>query len=125
MNKIEQVGMLAELHNEVCGLNHGVVERPPAIDWLVLPMGFCETENVHEQVHELTIPVCNECLDEFLKNESEWVLLYCLKCNESQWILRALSRLSWVNKTTKRLHRVVWLSGCPKCGTFDGIYFND
>lgn len=116
MDEVEKVGLRALLSAEVCGLNHGPERATqPATDWLVVPLGLTNELNVSEVHQELTIPVCNECLNELMKNESEWVLLYCLDCCSSQWVARSLSRLSWVNKQTLQLHKVLWLRGCPCC----------
>ena len=126
MNKIDEIGLRACLNNEVCGLAHGPVEeKPPAVDWIVCPLGHRETEVVSNITEELVIPICAECSEELNKPESKWVLLYCLKCNSSQWVLRELSRLSWVNKSTMTLHKLIWLHGCPKCGgQFGGVSFS-
>lgn len=126
MNEIDKIGLKAELFEEVCGLNHGPVSnKPKAVDWLVLPLGQKQSEVVATQTEELVIPICAECAEEFNKLESEWVLLYCLDCNESQWVLRELSRLSWINKATMQLHKVLWLRGCPRCtNKFGGVWFS-
>lgn len=126
MDNITKTGLMAELLDEVCGLSHGpVTPKPPAVDWMVLPLGQKETSIIANQTEELVIPLCAECAEELSKLESKWVLLYCLDCNESQWVLRELSKLSWVNKVTMRLHKILWLRGCPKCtAKFGGVWFN-
>ena len=120
MNAIDRVALLAELEHAHCELNHGPntkAEDWPAVDYIILPVGYKENGVTEVTVRELVIPVCAECL-EALQGD-EWTLLYCFECGHSQWVYRKLARMAY-------RHHVLWLRGCPGCtGEFGGLYFND
>lgn len=121
MDGIEKLVLLSELSNsEYCQLNHGpnTIEKDYiAVDYLICPIGYKESENIQVVVKELTIPICQECVDGL--NNDNWVLIYCLSCLNSQWIYKLLAKMKYPTN-------IVWLNGCPKCTKkFNGIYFND
>lgn len=119
MDETDRLGLLAELTDESCQLNHGPGTENqiiPACNYVVLPVGLREKKNVEICDSEMVIPVCQECAEALVGDE--WTLLYCIACNKSQWVCRQLSRMSY-------RHHILWLKGCPKCGGFGGLYFND
>ncbi|MEW6427800.1 MAG: hypothetical protein AB1568_07175 [Thermodesulfobacteriota bacterium] len=120
MHLVEQIQLLAELENEHCHLNHGPDTLDtdfPAIDYLVLPVGYKETDHTEVIVREIVIPVCLECVQGLSGND--WTLFYCLDCNSSQWVYRKLARFPY-------RHHVLWLKGCPRCAErLAALYFND
>ena len=120
MDAIEKVQLLAELDHEHCALNHGPDTNPidyPAVDYIVMPIGYEENAVEDVSVRELVIPVCAECLKAIV--EEEWTLLYCFECSENHWVHRELAKNNY-------RHHVLWLRGCPDCsGKFGGLYFTD
>ncbi len=120
MNAIDRLGLLAELEDSFCELNHGpdtVQSDYPACDYLVVPIGYRQEEHTEIVVRELVIPVCRECAAALLGDE--WTLCYCLECARSQWICRQLARLRY-------RHHILWMQGCPHCAErVQGLYFND
>ena len=64
MYETDRLRLLAELPNECCELNHGPDTRRenfPAVDYIVMPFGYPETEITEVSVREMVIPVCREC----------------------------------------------------------------
>lgn len=118
MNAIDRLALLAELKGSCCELNHGPNAEPhQAIDYIVLPFGYHEQNVTDVSVHEMVIPVCDECVSGL--RDDDWTLLYCFECNSSQWIFRPLAKNNY-------RHHILWLRGCPKCSKkFGGLYFND
>lgn len=120
MNPIDKLHLLAELPGEFCELNHGPDTRRedfPAVDYLVMPFGYTESEAEEVSVRDLVVPVCRECAEALLGEE--WTLAYCFECCSSHWISRRHARLQY-------RHHVLWLRGCPHCtNKFGGLYFND
>ena len=120
MDAIDKVRMMAELSQEHCSLNHGPGisnEEIPAVDYIVMPFGYSESEDKEIAVRELVIPVCIECVMA-LKGE-DWTLLYCFECAESRWVFRELAKNNY-------RHHILWLRGCPDCSNeFGGLYFTD
>ncbi|MEJ2031669.1 MAG: hypothetical protein P8Y63_01205 [Deltaproteobacteria bacterium] len=119
MNAIDRVQLLAELENGFCELNHGPGTSPedhPAIDYVVMPMGYQESRDVEVAVRDMVIPVCAECAIALVGDE--WTLIYCFECCSSQWIYRPHAKLRY-------RHHLLWLRGCPECSNeFGGLYFN-
>ena len=120
MYETDRLRLLAELPNECCELNHGPDTRRevfPAVDYLVMPFGYHETEVAEVSVREMVIPVCRECAAAL--SGEEWTLLYCFECCSCQWVARAFSK-------NRYRHHILWLRGCPHCTEqFGGLYFND
>ena len=120
MHETERLGLLAELAIESCELNHGPDSKDlviPAWDYIVLPMGFNEEDNVDVCAREMVIPICYDCAQALLGEE--WTLLYCFECCSSRWINRALAKNNY-------RHHILWLRGCPDCSyEFGGLYFSD
>jgi len=120
MNAIDKLYLLAELDESHCELNHGPGvdnKEYQAVDYIVLPMGYNDSEVVEVTARELVIPVCSECV-QALRGE-EWTLLYCFECNSSHWVYRPLAKNDY-------RHHLLWLRGCPDCtNEFGGLYFND
>lgn len=117
MDAVGKLALLADLSESTCELRHYKENPPKACDYVVVPLGYKESENVEVREKELVIPVCQECA-ETLQGE-EWTLLYCFECNSSRWISRELAKNSY-------RHHVLWLRGCPDCSNkFGGLYFND
>jgi hypothetical protein len=120
MDAIDKVRMMAELPFDHCNLNHGPGisnENIPAADYIVIPFGYREEEDIEVAERDLVIPVCYDCV-QALKGD-EWTLLYCFECAESRWICRKLAKNSY-------RHHILWLRGCPDCSrTFGGLYFTD
>lgn len=105
-----------------CALKHGPGEIvPPPVDYIVIPIGNTKTGEV---IHELTIPVCEECAEALYGKE--WVLLLCLRCSASQWVCRELAKLKYFHKASGKFYHIIGLHGCPDCnGEFGGLYFLD
>lgn len=120
MREEEQIGLLADLVNEHCELNHGPntnQEDYRATDYIILPIGCQENTIESVTVREMVIPVCFDCAQALLHDE--WTLLYCFECSHSRWIYRPLARNSY-------RHHILWLRGCPDCSnSFGGLYFSD
>ncbi len=120
MDAIDKMHLLADLAQSHCELNHGPDidnKDHPAVDYIVLPLGYEDNEVVETTARELVIPVCGECAQAIAGEE--WTLLYCFECNSSHWLHRQLAK-------NKYRHHVLWLRGCPDCSNeFGGLYFND
>ena len=120
MDEIERIRLLADLEESYCELNHGPDTRKedfPAVDYIVLPVGYKEDEVQDVSVRELVIPVCFECAQALMGDD--WTLLYCFECGESRWVCRDLAKNSY-------RHHILWLRGCPDCtNVFGGLYFTD
>lgn len=120
MDEIDRIRLLADLDESFCELNHGPGTRKedfPAVDYIVLPVGYKENEIQDVTVRDLVVPVCYECAQALIGNE--WTLLYCFDCGESRWVCRELAKNSY-------RHHILWLSGCPDCtNVFGGLYFTD
>ncbi|MBU1405691.1 MAG: hypothetical protein KKE83_02470 [Proteobacteria bacterium] len=120
MHETDRLGLLAGLPTECCELNHGPGtsrEDFPAVDYLVMPFGYCENEITEISVREMVIPVCGECAAALAGEE--WTLLYCFECCSCQWVARAFAK-------NRYRHHILWLRGCPHCARqFGGLYFTD
>ena len=120
MDRFEKLRLLAELATTHCELNHGrgtKGEDYPAIDYIVVRVGYKEDDGEKVSVRKLVIPVCSECAQSLAGDE--WTLLYCTLCGNSRWIYRQLAKL-------KYRHHVLWLRGCPDCTKeFGGLHFAD
>ena len=120
MNKIDKLQLMAELVHENCVLNHGPDTREedfPAVDYLVIPIGYKEDNTVEVSAREMVIPICKECASA-LQGE-EWTLLYCIECTSSRWVCRQFAK-------NRYRHHILWLRGCPDCSKkFGGLYFAD
>ena len=120
MHETDRLGLLAELANESCELNHGPDTgdlRVPAWDFIVLPIGFNEDSNLDVCAREMIIPICYDCARALMGEE--WTLLYCFECCSSHWVNRALAY-------NRYRHHILWLRGCPECSyEFGGLYFSD
>lgn len=120
MDAIDHLGLLAQLENEYCELNHGPQtdqHNHPAVDFIIQPFGYNVNELEEVAVREMIIPVCTDCA-EALQGD-EWTLFYCFECCSSQWVHRKLSR-------NRYRHSILWLRGCPECSEeFGGLYFTD
>ena len=120
MDRLERLQLLAELATVHCELNHGPginKEDYPAVDYIVVRLGYKEADGKEISVRKLVIPVCFECAQALAGDE--WILLYCIFCGSNQWINRQLAKL-------KYRHHVLWLRGCPDCTKeFGGLYFAD
>lgn len=108
MDELDKAGLIAELVNQQCSLQHKDQGDHPAVEYIVCPMGMKQSDIVSEVQAYHTIPICKECA-ESLQND-EWVLIYCYKCNESQWVYKPLSRIRY-----KVDQHIIWIEGCPKC----------
>jgi len=107
IDAIDKLGLLANLSESYCELSHGIdTEKKKAVDYLVVPMGYKESNGIETVTDFLTIPICQECKEAIESNE--WILLYCLNCNESQWIIKELARHQYSNN-------VNFMKYCPKC----------
>lgn len=128
MTPEEKLVLLAELANQetFCQLNHKhdpSGPNQPAADFICLPVGYNKSKIEAVAVREMVIPVCQECANS-LSSQDEWILLYCLECCQSQWVNKNYSRLSYLNQKLQRDHKVIWLSGCPKCtGEMKAVWF--
>jgi len=120
MDKIDRAGLLADLEEAHCELNHGPDTNPEdyqAVDYLTTPLGYKKNDTEIISVRDIVIPVCKECV-EALSGE-EWTLLYCFECAHSRWVARVLAKNNY-------RHHILWLRGCPDCtNKFGGLYFND
>ena len=115
MNATERLVLLAELEGEYCELHHK--NKHHAVDYIVQPFGYRESEVVEVEKYERVIPICKEC--QALMCNNDWTLLYCFSCGESRWIHRPTAK-------NKYRHNILWLRGCPECsGQFGGLYFSD
>lgn len=122
--KFDKLHAMIETTESSCELNHGPGTNKqdyPAVDQIVLPIGYKENEITEVQIRELYIPICQECLNGLY--DKNWVLIYCLDCLESQWVYKPKAKLDYMNKLTEKSHNIIWLKGCPKCSVkFGGFY---
>ena len=120
MDAIDHLGLLAQLDEEFCELNHGPGtghEKRPAVDYIIQPFGYTVNEIEEAAMREMTVPVCTECIEALLGND--WTLFYCFECCSSQWVYRKHAR-------NRYRHNILWLRGCPECSReFGGLYFTD
>ncbi len=120
MNEYDRVQLLAELAEAHCELNHGPETNSQdfkAVNYIVMPFGYNQSDVQDVSVRDLVIPVCNECIQALL--QEEWTLLYCFECCRSQWVCRKFAKNQY-------RHHVLWLRGCPECtNEFGGLYFTD
>lgn len=120
MDAIDKLHLLADLGESHCELNHGPGadnNEWPAVDYIVLPLGYQDSELIEVAARELVIPICAECAGALMAEE--WTLLYCFECNSSHWVHRQHAKNDY-------RHHLLWLRGCPDCtNEFGGLYFND
>jgi len=120
MHETDRLRLLAELVTESCELNHGPETEKivvSAFDYIVLPFGYNEAEDIEVSVRDMVIPVCFDCAQALMGDE--WTLLFCFECCSSQWINRQLAK-------NRYRHHILWLRGCPECSyEFGGLYFNE
>ena len=121
MFKADEIALFAELFTKdgFCHLNHGpdITEQIRAVDYLIIPIG-----KDGEVSDELTIPICEHCLEGFI--DPEWLLVLCFDCISSQWLARSKARLSYINEFTGQPYKVIIVNGCPKCSNkLNGIWF--
>jgi len=120
MDAIDKLHLLAELGTSFCELNHGPGTEKlqyPASDFIIIPVGYQESETTDIARRQLVIPVCYECALALIQDE--WTLIYCLECASNRWLLREVAKNSY-------RHHILWLRGCPDCSNeFGGLYFND
>ncbi len=120
MDNLDVIGLLAQLDDEYCALNHGPatqLEKRSAVDFIIQPIGYKENDIEEIAVREMIIPVCIECMNAL--QGTEWVLFYCIDCCASQWVLKTYSK-------NRYRHTILWLKGCPECSKeFGGLYFTD
>lgn len=120
MDAIDHLGLLAQLENEHCELNHGPntdTKHYPAVDYIVQPFGYTINELEEVAVREMIVPVCSDCSQALQGNE--WTLFYCIECCSSQWVNRKFAK-------NRYRHTILWLRGCPECSEeFGGLYFTD
>ena len=91
-----------------CDLEHHDDEEHIAVDTIVIPMGYKDSDDVYIQKDELIIFICEECVKGL--QSVEWTLLYCFNCNASQWIYLPLAK-----RNKKYYNDVNWMTFCPKC----------
>lgn len=120
MNAIDILGLLAQLVDETCELNHGPGthdEKRPAVDYIIQPFGYTVNEIEEVSVREMIVPVCTDCSEALQGND--WTLFYCLECCSSQWVYKKFAK-------NRYRHKILWLRGCPACSSeFGGLYFSD
>ena len=120
MDAINQLGLMAQLDNEFCELNHGPKthqEKRPAVDYIIQPFGYNVNEIEEVAVREMIVPVCTDCAEALQGNE--WTLFYCFECCSSQWVNRRYAK-------NRYRHNILWMRGCPECSEeFGGLYFSD
>jgi hypothetical protein len=120
MNAIEKLGLLAQLEEEFCELNHGPDthhEKRPAVDYIIQPFGYNVNEIEEVCVREMIVPVCTDCSEALHGND--WILFYCFECCSSQWVNKKFAK-------NRYHHNILWLRGCPACSKeFGGLYFSD
>ncbi|MBU0673930.1 MAG: hypothetical protein KJ950_04735 [Proteobacteria bacterium] len=120
MDECDRLRLLAELTTAHCELNHGPGTRNndyPAENFIVLPVGYEEENDLEVTARELVIPICVECAEALTGDE--WTLLYCFECGENRWVARELAK-------NRYRHHILWLRGCPECSNqFGGLYFGD
>jgi len=89
-NPFAKFAALADLAGTDCALNHGANPPRPAVDYLVIPMGYKSPDGVTETITDyLLIPVCDICAGMLYHHLDEWLLLYCVRCHSSSWVRRA------------------------------------
>ena len=120
MDAINTLGLLAQLEEEYCELNHGPGthnERRPAVDYIIQPFGYNVNEIEEVAMREMIVPVCIECAKALQGNE--WTLFYCFECCSSQWVYKKFTK-------NRYRHNILWLRGCPECSEeFGGLYFTE
>jgi hypothetical protein len=105
MDSLDKLGLMADLVNLHCVLNHGpgIEEKIQAVDYIAIPLGDIETKK-HKD--DLIIPICAECAEGM--EDPKWVLIYCLECEKSQWIYKP-----WAKKEYNG--NLILTVGCLKC----------
>ncbi len=127
MIQSEQIGLARDLFTEdgYCHLNHGPDTQDykiQAVDYLVIPLGKKNDIGIVESSSELTIPVCQECLDGI--NDPNWILIFCLNCIASQWIYKSKAKLNYRQRDLDYSYKGIILNGCSKCtNKFNGIWY--
>lgn len=120
MDAIDKLGLLAQLKEESCSLNHGPYtdhEEHQAVNYIIQPVGANVNDIEEVTAREMIVPVCIDCADAL--HGDEWTLLYCIECHESSWVYRNFAK-------NRYRHSVLWLRGCPECSAeFGGLYFTD
>lgn len=119
MDAIDKLGLLADLENQHCHLNHGPgidLTKIKAVDYIVQPIGKTKVEDESKDIKHLVIPICEECVEGLVDNN--WVLLYCLNCDKSQWVYKPFAKM-------KYNHNIIWVGNCPKCSNdpCEKVYF--
>lgn len=119
----EEIHVIANLVNSHCELNHGPgIDNKdfPAVNTIIVPIGYKENDVSSVSVRNLYIPICQECQDSI---GNGWVLLYCLECCANHWVSLEKAKLNYFNQLTGENHDIIFLKGCPECsGKFGGFY---
>jgi len=110
MEETDRLHIMAELEGSNCDLEHHDKIEHPAVDSIIVPMGFQESEGVYVQDSHFTIFVCEECMKSLCDPNDGWTLMYCLNCNNSQWIF-----VPYTTNPEKYTQKINWLKKCPKC----------
>lgn len=111
MDEIEKVILYTELKGTTCQLNHGSWEcdAPYAVDYLVIPIGYKESDIVEVQARELTIPICEDCREALAEDDGTWLLFICTCCGSSAWKIRELMNQEYPEGILQPMKY------CPKC----------
>jgi len=108
ITKLVELANLTEI--TPCCLNHGPgIQKPQACNYIVQPIGYSKNNREKVATDELSIPICQECVDSLCGNtEDEWTLVFCLDCSSNHWVSHKFAK-------NKYQHRIIWVKGCPEC----------
>lgn len=91
---IDKEKLRAELVGAHCELNHGRwcdASECPAVDHLVIPLGYKRNEVESEVTDFMTIPICKDCADTLYSQDPDWNLFFCIGCSYNEWRLKAVA----------------------------------
>lgn len=119
MDEIDKIGAMVEVAESNCALEHHDDIDWEAVDAIILPMGFKESEDVYRQEGDMVIPICKECAESLADPDDPFILFYCIGCNNSQWLYLPLAK-----KDSSCYNKINWVEKCPKCPPVKKIITN-
>ncbi len=120
MEAVDIRGLLAQLREEHCELNHGPgtrFEKRVAVDYIIQPLSYIPNDTEEIAVREMIVPVCTDCIETMQGND--WTLFYCTECCSSLWVHKKFA-------PHNSHHNILWMRGCAECSfEFGGLYSNE
>lgn len=117
VSEFEVLEITADLLDSICHLNHGswVCDDDTAVNSLIIPLGYQESESVYVQDGNISIPICSECEKTLNSNDKDWYLFLCLNCANSSWKIRELTNLESIPLAKRYSDMIILFSSCPHC----------